>query len=464
MSAFVGSQNVKAGGNSVGNTFDLTPGFSTKFGIIWWSGRTESTDANGGLSGTSIRYGVCFFDSATSRRLAAQHDENGAAAMDCDSKAKDDCVVLEIAATGTEGGRLDISAIGSTTITFIIDAAFTVDIRFHLWCIDTATNTYIADRLSPTGTGAETCTGTNGSNNPSSAISFTGAVMFYIGWGQSSSINSLSADSRFIFGWAISGTVQGLVAGGNDDAAMTSLTFGYGTDQECFCVPNATNGFVGRADFDQFNTDGWQMNWIAVPGTQRRYCYAIVKGGQWKMGNNVTSTTLDATITLDTAGFTPRSLIVFSQCHAESTAGTTQGTQIMSFGAATSATLRNAQGIYSSNNAADALTSSIVEYDEVYAHGQANAIPIRGLADINTWADPIVLIMDDGDDSNAWFSYLIHGDAAGGGATPPRRLPLLGVGTVIAGGLKLLFDFREGKRWWKGVWSLLAVPWGWFRG
>lgn len=39
---------------------------------------------------------------------------------------------------------------------------------------------------------------------------------------------------------------------------------------------------------------------------------------------------------------------------------------------------------------------------------------------------------------------------AAGAPAVPRRLPLLGVGMMLSmGGLKMLFDFRDRKRWWK---------------
>ena len=211
---------------------------------------------------------------------------------------------------------------------------------------------------------------------------------------------------------------------------MAADVSGYGIPTEIVALshPANANSIEQRADFVSFDaTPGFTVNWLEVNAATASYIHALViKGGNYTVGDFVTSTTLNASIVLSGFGFPPACAIIASACRAQSTADAPTADAEFSIGAFDSATSRGAQTVYADDAAATMIEGFGVEFDEVYINMAPATDALDGLVDIQSVdSDGATLNQDDADPSANWCWYWAAGEAGAPVRVPLRRVERL---------------------------------------
>jgi len=405
LSTFVDSFSVLAA-DAVGTTYVRTGyGFQPKSGLVWTCGRNSAgVDSVGG---GNYRYNIGCFVSTTSRRALGGHSEDGAAAGDCDHiKRTTECVLTQVAG-GTVDGALDISAIGSDGMTFIVDDQFGADIRVFVWAHGGSdiTNTEIGTFQNILVTGQQTVT---------LAGAFQPDVVFFLP-SRTTAVTS-QADAKVNIGFGLTATKMGMLCIESEDGATTSDTFRHCSSDLCLSfwngAPSTTNAFGGFAEYDGPVSTGFIVNWLAAEGTARDIYYLAIKGGRWDSGSLQTRTDGND-IVVSGLAFQPTGILFLSHGNPETTGNDTADANcIASIGAASSITNRACAAISDQDGLADMEVATALEFDEVYIHMNL-ADNFDGLMDLKSVESTgFTCVMDDFDPSANFVLWIAAGSAA----------------------------------------------------
>ena len=288
------------------------------------------------------------------------------------------------------------------------------------------TNAKVGDITEPGSTGTQNVT------DP--GFQPTGMEIFGVGW--SGTINTdVATQGMFTLG-RTDGTRSWVAFTGADDNSANGSAQSYCKSGEIIAMtPDGGVAFDGRASVTGFQANGIDLNWSEATAGARKLFYLAWAGGQYRV-DSVTTATNTTPFNGPTAGFTP-SLAGFVSCgRAESTADTPTTNGMISFGAAVSATDRFSSAVQDVNGAATMNCGSAAEFDEVYISLDTSDPPVVvGLMDVNTWADPLSLVMDDADPSGSFVGVDLIGAAATG------LTPNLPAGSLAVAGLAAALAF-----------------------
>jgi hypothetical protein len=272
-----------------------------------------------------------------------------------------------------------------------------------------------------TGTHTSAATGTT---TVAHGLGVTPTVAFFMG-ACAADAPSTKVDSSVSFGAAMAavppgggGAVprQAVWSGGSNNAAASGATGTYCRRDEIFALhlSNPTtapanlclisNDPPGFADATNLNID-----WTARNNAMRMHWLAI-GGGQWAIGSLTTQTDTSTAFGTDALGFYPLAALFVSACKAHIVSGSTPSAHDeWSVGAATSASNRTCQQASSRSGNTNMFVQTGLRTDAVYLNADPDTDAIEGLGDINTWGDPITLIMDDADPAGAFMWYVAVG-------------------------------------------------------
>jgi hypothetical protein len=409
LSAKVGAFNSSTA--AAGNTVAVTGvGFTPKALILWWSGRTETTDAVGGFS---HQRGWGFVASTTQRCCTTSQSQDAQTSAVTDRHHRADACVSTLTTAGAQDGLLDLQSFDADGFTLIIDDAFAASIRIHYLALggDDLTNAHVGSVETEADAGAQAITG----------VGFQPDCVFFLS--NHDTGTTINVDTRMLFGAAVSPTELGVWAGGSNDAAATMQTVSYCNDAELMAMMTAsTNDINDRASFTGMDSDGFTINWDENSGQLRWFYWLALKGGQYKIGSLTTQTDTTTDIVETGFGFQPVGALFVSHCQAESTIDALQDHDAWSMGAFSSTSNRGAQGTLDQDNTADSTVAAAVEHDAVYVN-ISTADAVEGLMDIKSVdSDGFTCIMDDADPSAAFVWYVAFGSE-----------PVVSAPTTVAG-------------------------------
>lgn len=421
LSAKVGSLSTTTG--AVGATVVVSGlGFQPKALIFWWNGRTDTVDAAGS---DSHQLGVGFATGTTDRRIAASESFDGQTTTQADRSNRDDACIATInnAAAQSWDGRMDVQSIDADGFTLVIDEVFSKSLRVHFLAVG-------GDDISNVETGRITEAAAAGNQTVTLAGAFQPDVVLFTG-GHATTEASIRGDSSWFVGFATRSpsTVQAVLLEGSDDGLTTTDCQSYCRADECIAMFASGMATIdGRAAVNQWNSDGFQLNWIERAAL-RFVEFLAIKGGQWLVGDLLTQTDTVTDIVESGFGFQPAGALFISACRAASTADAFTAHAEASIGAFDSTTSRAAFGVGDENGVTTSECSTMVEYDEIYVNPDL-ADGVEGLMDVKSVeSGGFTCIMDDADPAQSFVAYLAMGSAAaGGGAVVVPQRTLLGVG------------------------------------
>ena len=403
--------------------------FQPKLIFFMVNGRTDATDAAGGAS-----HRRCFgaATGTADRRAVTNTALDAAAAADGGAYHTNTACIVQVSATGgAVDGLMDVNAINSDGFQLIVDDQFPNDVRIHWMAIgDTAgdiTNVVTFQFQAPGTTGAQS------QDITSLAFQPTALLLFNIG-SATAPPSGVSTNIQMAMGAATAAADDHVWHGCTDEASTTMDTQGYCRAGEIVVFNDGTGGKTlnGRAEFTQFLSNGFRLNWLEH-ATINRYVFGVaIKGPQVAVFNSATRTDGND-IVVSGLAFQPRACIILSAGRAQSTADTPTAGDRWSCGFGISASDRGALAVYDRDAVADAQIVTAVEYDEVYVHF-SDADAIDGLMDIKSVdSGGYTFVMDDADPSASFFFGIAFGDApAAGGVTYPE---LERVGRGVARGV-----------------------------
>lgn len=390
-----GSFNIGTG--AAGTTVEVTLGFEMKGMILWWSGRTESTDAAGSM--THLR-GMGFAAGATAFRAVAGRDVDASDTANTDGGHRSDACIAEMG-DGALVGWADVQSVSSTAVTFEVLDQFNTDLRVSYLALGGASLT------------TEIGTFSTGSSTGAQTVSTTavGTCLFLLTCDSNASAPAVTTSSSLSFGAAQSSTVQYVWAGLADNGVTTARTQGYCRQGNILAhlTFGGAGGILNYGDFTSFNSapNGFTLNHVARNATKVVH-YLLLSGSDAaavELGDTLMSTSA-GTVTVSGLGIAPTEVLLVSACRAESAVGTSTAGDEWSLGATDGLSNRVVQQASSRNGNTLAFTHAAVQYDELYLNVDVASDTIEGSADIASFtADGFTLDMEDGDPaaSFAWF-------------------------------------------------------------
>lgn len=376
-------------------------GFQPKVVILFWSGRDTASDAAGEAD---IRGGIGFMSGASSRRCVTVSSDHAAPVGECDGVQYDDAAIATIAVgTGDPQaveGKWDFSAWDADGFDLVVDDAFDAAFRVGYLALG-------GGDLKDLAIGSFTSPATPGDLDVSPG--FRPDCILIVSAGASTD-NTTAVDLRMMVGMA-HGTGDGQAVANifSDDGPTTSDTAGYLRGGEVVAFMTTSTSIPVRGSITQLNADGFRINF--AESAARSFFYLALGGIQCRMGRFQTSTTLNATVTVQ-VGFEPRALMFVGTGRPQSAADTPTAHAAMSIGVATAPGSRHAQLIQDKDAIGTMDCFNAVEFDEVYINASVAATQaIEGLMDLDAiLGDGFRVIMDDGDDAANDIVCLAFGD------------------------------------------------------
>jgi len=318
---------------SVVGTTDSTgttgSGFRPKAMIAWWNGAagagTVTTQGN-------IRRGVGFAKDASNRRCVMATEQDTAAQGEADRGVRDDCLIGVIlpgtSDPSTLEGKVDINAMLDTGWESIIDDQLAVDLTVRYMAIggDDIEQVAVGDFAAPL-TAIDTVV----------SLGWMPDVVFLASVGGAVAMNGIGVDSVLGFGVATGTDAdrQWTHCSWSDDGPATIDTWKYMRSGECIAMANGATAINFRGVLASFDDDGFTINWPEVDGAnQPPVIYLAMKGGRWKAGNFLTTTTLNEQIPVVSGNGKPKLLLAVSAGMAESAVDTPAATDEWSMGGA----------------------------------------------------------------------------------------------------------------------------------
>lgn len=415
LSAKAGSFNITT--QAAGNTVVVTGvGFLPKALVLWWSGRTESTDATGGAT---INGGFGFSD-GTNDRVVGWLIVDAAANADTDRFGRADAIVLSgNHTTPSVDGRASLQTFDSDGFTALIDDAFPTDFRVSFLALGGSDLTNVSAFSWTTritvGDDAVTAPGFQ-----------PDATVIAAGW--HTAVPFAEVRARMSIGLVAGATPANAILAFDDRdnvATMVSTSYCRAGDAAARLTVGA-NPINMRGRISAWTATGFTFTWDEVDGAANIMFGLALKGGNYLVGDLLTQTNTTTDIVETGFGFAPTGALLLSASRAQSASDTSTSHNAGSIGAWNSTTSRSAQAWWDQDAVADSESATLIEHDEVYGNIDS-ADAMEGLMDIKSVeSNGFTNIMDDADPAQSYVAYLAFGDAAA--AAVRLRRPLLGVG------------------------------------
>jgi hypothetical protein len=402
--------------DAVNTDYTLTPGFTTKAGICFHTGRGDATDASGGAT---TRRSIGFFTSTTNRFCAGSMSVDGAAAGSGNEFLRNDGICHTFTAdTTTLDGRIDVQSITSTQVVFRVLDVMPVDTTVAVICFggDDITNATVVEFDLSAGTGTMDIT----------TVGFQGTILFLAGVNELGPSNVADAAGAALwFGAATSSSDEHVWSGAMDQGSAAADTGAYCLAGECFADINGAVGSPGamqnRAEFSAWLSNGFQLNKLAVGRSGVNQFALVIQGGSWTVGDFVTRTTT-GTIVESGFGYTPKAILAVSALRAVSTSPNNTVHDQLSIGV-TDGSTTHAQAMVDEDAPATMEVATAIDFDKIYLNlGLGDTVD--GHIDFTTFdSDGFTLTQNDADPTANFAWYVACGDSpAAAGAYPfPRR-------------------------------------------
>lgn len=399
LSAWCTSYNTGTG--AVGTTVSIT-GQASQPKVVFhcWNGRTGTVDANG--RGTHARGIGAAISTSDRRRMNSLSQDTPTAMVTNHSQDDAECVALSTTADLVDG-LLDHQSMNSDGWTGVVDDVFVASYRVHALGLGGAdlANVVGGDFTKATTTGVQQIT----------SLSFQPDGIIFFTSGQTTMSGSVNPDSACCIGAATSATEQFVWSAGSNDGAANAQSVSYCTDAECIALLNSgATGFNDRATFVQFLSNGFEVNWTVNAAGSERIPFIAFKGCGIRVvsGLTQTDTSTDVTFTLP---FTVRAGMVFSHALAESSAGTVQDDDKMSWGFFSSTSDERCMSMADDDAAGTAVVSTGVSHDAVYQNLDPATGNVQGEMVVQSMSgNTVAFRMSDADPSQAFFAAILFGD------------------------------------------------------
>ena len=384
-------------------------GVTPTFLILWCMGQTGTTDVLGRK--TMLRsFGIAV--STSSRATVGSRSEDTPTAMVTDRHYRTDACLVEVT-NGGVAGLLDVNALDSTNIQFIIDATWGSDVRVMGFVGAGTDNTFIGEAALNTSVSTQDITA------PGFTCTADQGFVFFMATGLDTAPPVSAIDSQLCIGCATDSAAgkQWVWAGGSNDGAANAQTLAYCKSGQI--VTKYDSGVLAHdtaVSFNGFITNGFQLNITDAPPAALRVPYLIVKGGRWQCGNFLTQTDTTTDITVSSLPDTPLGGLLVSASRAESTAATPTDDDAISLGAVISDTVECCQAAMDDDAAGTAVVGAGFEGDACYLN-LSNTVTLEGRMDCRSvtgtgWT----FRMDDADTAQSFVGFLA-GMAAAAAAT-----------------------------------------------
>lgn len=425
---------------AVGTTFTVSGlSFQPKAIRLWCLGLNSSTDATSDTNHADMSIG--FAVSTSSRASIAGHSEDANAAQTTARGYRTDCVLHTTSGTATDTGRLDLNSIASDGFQLIVDAVATRAQRvfWEAWGGSDITDASVGSISEPAATGNQDYT-TTGAVQPD--------VVMFASCNESGASGSRTADNYSIgVGMATGASNEWCFAIGADDGNATGDTGRDSANDSCVNIWSQSAGptLDARANFVQFNSDGFRLNWTARAVTGRKVIYLAIQGGQWSADSlTIDLTTLNATASASGLAFQPIGGLLAS--HGRSVGGTTFGA--LALGAFVSTSERQCATVYDEVGTTNAEIDHSVEYDQALTFPNTTGSPPGVLTSVDISAiasDGFTLTVDDagGAEASVHVGYLTFASA---GVTVKTATDSVAVKTTEESVVTALLDAAESVR------------------
>lgn len=382
-------------------------GFTPKAIVLWWSGRTDTSDAVGAAN-HQRGFGVAV--SASSRHAITSQSQNGQAAAVADQGCLDTACVYTLTTAGATDGLLDVQSMDADGVTFIIDDAFATSLRVHYIA-------YGGDSITNVARGTFTELAAPGTQNVT--VGFTPDVVFSMHTATGGNPAS-GSDSRIGIGfaatpWANANNI--CWTGGTNDAATTMQALAYCRSGECVAMLDSTVANT-NSRYRITGTTSTQFTVDQIEGsvTSRTQFYLAIGGGKWAAGSFLTETSTSTDITETGLGFEPRGVLLLSACRAENAADTVSDHDAWSMGAF-DATSDIAQGVMDEDATANSEVGTAIRFADCYVNLDT-ASAVEGAAHKTAIGqDGFTMRMTDADPSQSFVGWV----AAGSNVIDPPR-------------------------------------------
>lgn len=410
------SITTQAAGNTVSVSGLFGVDVAPKVVFFFWNGRTDTIDALGradilpgfghAISTTDRRYTASAADDASASEVARRMQGNAACIGVCTpAGAIDGLADLQSMDSGSGGG-----------FTLVIDDQFTADYTIGYWALagDEIVNVAGNNFTKATVTG----------NQDVDQLSFIPNFILFFSTGQTTIDNSLVSDVEIMIGAAKSSSNRYVVVGKSDNGATTSRNARYAYNGECLAsfASNPNSGLEDRADFVEFHTNGFRINWLENAGTGKIINYVAIEfasANNVVLGDLLTQTDTTTDIVENGFSFQPSGALFLSHMEAVSTQDTKQNDYALSIGAFNSTTSRLAMAATEDHDAADMICTTGISFDEVYQSISPAGASLDGEMDIKSVeGDGFTNIMDDADPAQKFVWYVAVGSIPAAGGNP----------------------------------------------
>ncbi len=331
---------------------------------FWWQGLGSASDQV--TTATDSRRGGGVATSPTERACVATHEVAAAADSTCTTGQFTDCLAAVVSNTGpARTGALDLLSLNADGFTLVVDTQIPDDLVL-VWeaigGVDAAVVGGIAEPAAP-GYVDYAAAGLT----PSTAGD---QVIFFFGCQQTALDTVSRGASGFCVGWTTGATAEQNIACATNalDAQATMITNGYIHQGDCLgMMENAagTDNPNARATLAEFQTDGFQLQWIARGVTNRRYIFLAIKGGRWLAGGSILNWgAINNTTVVTGIPFPPIAVHQVARAGPEPPTGFGFNNDIQQLGTATSPTARVGMSTISGDGGASSSITMSLQYDQ----------------------------------------------------------------------------------------------------
>lgn len=274
-----------------------------KFLYLMWNGRTNTTDAQG-LANHFRGIGMVGLIGGTTYRAVGNASEHNIATATRNSKCmlRDDAAIVLLTNLGAVDGLAGVQSVDATNVTFVINDAFSIDLRCQMVAIGGTdlTNVFLGTLTSPiAGTPPFTTDYT-----PSGLTPVNGRGLLITLGCKSAVVNTVADDSDLYHGFATGLVQRTTSSGANHNNAATTKTNRYSFSSETIAQYNAADAAtVGRAAFNAWIAGGFQLNWLEVSDVANLIGYAILVGPKFGISVGNMPSVSGNTVLLTGVGF-----------------------------------------------------------------------------------------------------------------------------------------------------------------
>lgn len=388
--------------DGLGTTYTLTPGFMTKAGIVFHTGRGDTTDASGGAT---MRRSIGFFTTANDERVCGSMSVDAAASGSGNefNAIAGPVLAMYTADTTTQDGQISVDSITSTTCVFILNTLFAVNTTAGVMLFGGSDITNAAVIAFDIGTGTGTIDITT--------VGFQGTVLFLAGVDELG--QTVDAAGAQLFFGACTGTGDEHVWwGGMDQGSTSADTGGYCLAGEVMVewsgAINSPAAASNRAEFSAWLSNGFRLNRLITTRSGVDAMALVIQGGSWTVGDFTTRTTT-GTIVESGFGYTPKGLIVVSALRVVSTSPNSTIDDQLSFGV-TDGTTHHCQSMVDDDGPADMEVATAIDFDKVYVNIDITDTVV-GHIDWTSWnSDGFTLTQNDADPTANFAFYIACGN------------------------------------------------------